>query len=152
MTEPGGSVGRLLADITVGTIQSTRRRDLEVRENALKEIELQYQFQINGVAAPELAFAPITVTFTHSFFYAPGERLSSLEYPQFSFGAHTTPAVGIHAVVESWYHDTTNGAINGALVQVGAIGNAAFDGLVHLTFQGYAALSEDQSVESLAGG
>jgi hypothetical protein len=149
---PEGSIGRLLHDMTVGTIQAIRGKDASDAQGKLREIEQQFQVAISGTAIATPAFTPVTLNFDYPFYYAPAQRDSNLEFPHFLFGSHTNPAVGIHASVTEWLHDETNGSIIGAVVQVAAIGEGAFTGFLHASFQGLGALAEEDQIPLVGEG
>lgn len=150
---PEGAVGRLLHDITIGTIQAVRSKDASDAQNEMREIEQQFQVAISGVAGAVPAFEGATLQFDVPFYYAPGQRDSDLEFPHFTYGSHTNPAVGVHATVSEWVHDETNGSVIGAVVQIGAVGlGEEFTGFAHLTFQGFGALAEEDGVALVGEG
>lgn len=134
---PDGSIGRLLAEVSVRTTQHVRARDDRIGNLALKEVELQFQHEIKGNAGGTPTFAKVTINFPYALLYAPGQRDTTLKEPQFTYGARVKPAVAISAAVEEWLRDEQSGAIVGAVVAVGASGSGEFKGSVHLTFQGY---------------
>jgi hypothetical protein len=150
---PDGAIGRLLHDLTVGTIQAVRRKDNADGQNQLREVEQQIQFTVKGRTG-EGGTVPIFVEkelkFDYAFHYAPANRDSPLEYPHFSAGSQTNPPVVLHVTVKEWLHNENNGAINGCIVNVGATGTqaiTAFTGVAFLTFQGFGALIEEDEGE-----
>jgi hypothetical protein len=150
---PEGAIGRLLHDLTVGTIQAVRRKDRVDAQNQLREVEQQIQFVVEGKTGrggtvPD--FTTREIEFDYSFHFAPASRDSPLEYPHFSAGSQTLPPVVLHVTVEKWLHNEQNGAINGCIVNVGATGTpepVTFTGVAFLTFQGFGALIEDDEGE-----
>lgn len=143
---PHGAVQRVLSRITIGTHQAIRARDDNRARNKPREMEQQFQYAISGLAAPAPTFAELTIEFENAFHFAPAQRESNLEYPHFTYGSQTSPAVGVHATVTEWIRDETNGSIIGAKVAVGAVGaSVAFTGVVHLTFQGFGTLNEEDA-------
>lgn len=150
---PEGSVGRVLHELTIGTIQAVRAKDANDDQNKLREIDQQFQVAISGTAGAVPAFTPATVKFDCPLYYAPGQRNSTLEFPHFTYGSQTTPAVGVHATISEWMHDEKNGSIVGAVVQIGAVGGGEpFTGFVHLTFQGFGALIEEDHLSLVEAG
>jgi hypothetical protein len=139
---PIGAVQRVLHQVAVGTTTAIRGRDSNRAKNAMREIELQFQYEISGTAAATPVFATVTIQFDYALHFAPSARDSTLEYPHFTYGSHTNPAVGVLATVTEWLHDETNGSIVGAVVAIGAIGEGAYKGVAHLTFQGYGSFIE----------
>lgn len=154
MPEPHGSLHRAIAELTIGTVRSTREREARDREMGYAEIEQQYQFAISGTAVPSLAWTvdPIEIDFDYPFYYAPGQRDSDLDRPQFYSGVEVTPPVAVSIVVSSWTLDPDNGAVIGCTVNVGVVGDVtlpAYAGVVHLTFQGYGGLAEPEAEDDL---
>jgi hypothetical protein len=147
MPRPGtGAAERTLADIVIGAVQSTRARDARDREMGLSELEEQFQLVLEpATATTTIAWASTVVEFECKFHYAPGQRDSELDRPQFWFGAAVSPAVLVTAVVTDWTIETSTGAIVGATVAIGALADSVtpYEGVVHLTFQGYGALIEE---------
>lgn len=151
---PVHALHRAVGDLTLGIAKSMRARDARDAEMGLSEIMQQYQVRFSGVSDSAWGFAPVTLTFDFPFFYAPGQRDSDFDRPHFWYGAETTGADGtgagiaiaFSAVVSAWVEEPKNGAIVGATVQIGVCGTvqAAYEGIAHLTFQGFSALSEDE--------
>lgn len=141
MSEPDGAVGRLISEIVVGGPVDARAREKRDDDMALKEVELQFQIRIldGSIASAIIGWTAIQVNFPYELMYADGQRDSSLAFPHFTFGAHATPPQAVQAVVREWLRNEASGAITGAIVAVGAIGEGSYTGWVHLTFQGYAA-------------
>ena len=152
---PQGSVERVLAHIGVRTHQRIRAKDRRNERNAGRELELQYQYEISGTAtvAPVWMELP-AINFDYSLHYAPGQRESTLEEPHFTYGSKTNPPVGIHATVKEWLQDENTGAVVGAIVAVAALagGSTPFKGKVHLTFQGFGTLNEEDEEELMNEG
>jgi hypothetical protein len=156
MAAAHGATQRMLADLTIGGIRSMQKRAESTAEISLQETTQQYQFEIEGSAAKEMAWATVPVTLDYEFYSAPGQRDSDLDRPQFYFGAdiappidepaadHPEPApVAVFATVTRWLLNEGNGAVIGANVAVGCLTDqdgVAFSGLVHLSFQGFTAL------------
>ena len=141
---PDGAVQRVLHEVTVGTHRAIRARDDNKAKNKPRELEQQFQFAISGTAGAVPAWQEVTVEFDYAFFFAPAQRESSLEYPHFTYGSQSSPPVGVHATVTEWLHNEDNGSIIGAKVAVGASGaSVSFTGIVHLTFQGFGMLAEE---------
>ena len=115
--------------------------------DALQELEQQFQVPVAGAGASVAANATTTLVFDVEFFDAPEQRDSSLTVPHFTFGAYLEGQVMISASVLVWTTDS-RGAFIGAEVTIGvcAPGSAIevpYSGYVHLTFQGYGAISEN---------
>lgn len=148
MSVPRGALHRAVTDMTVGVARSMRAREQRNREMGFAEIQQQFQFKISGVAGVEWKWANLTVGFDYPFYYAPGQRDAEFSVPHFWYGAEVDTPVAISAAVLGWTRDSDNNAIIGSTVTVGNAGEpgAPFTGFVHLTFQGFAALGEDESL------
>lgn len=142
---PAGALGRAMSDLTVGTLRAQRARALRDRQMGAAELDLQYQIDITGVGGLAPGFTTIQVDFDYEIYYAPGQRDSTLETPHFTHGAVVVGSVMVTAHVQSWTTDEDNGAFIGALVMIGVIGSGSYTGTVHLNFQGYGSLREDDS-------
>lgn len=134
-----------------GPIALERRRAM-LGYDALQEIEHQFQVPIEGMSGSVAAYTTAELAFDVDFFDAPEQRDSPFSVPHFTFGAVVDGAdVMVSASVKSWRIDG-RGAIVGATVTIGVSSpgtttQTAYAGYVHLTFQGYGALSEN--VETL---
>jgi hypothetical protein len=147
MPTPQGATARTLLNLTIGSQKAMRAREQRDREMGLSEIMQHFQIGISGVAATGWGFAQATIAFEFPFYYAPGQRDPDFPQPQFWFGAEAGAPVAVSAVVGEWIADEDNGATIGAKVWVGvqaAVVGVAYDGVLHLTFQGFSALSEDE--------
>ena len=117
----------------------------------LQEIEHQFQIPISGNSGNVVAFATTSLTFDVDFFDAPEQRDSALSVPHFTFGAYIEGAdIMVSAHVKAWNIDE-RGAIVGADVTIGVCSpgltsSVAYEGYVHLTFQGYGAVSENADI------
>jgi hypothetical protein len=154
MPRPEGALSRALVEITVGTERRRRARAQRDTEMRLSELEQQFQFEFSGTANTQWAFASADIVFEFPFFYAPAQRDPDFDRPHFWFGgdlapelaASPTAPIAMSAVVTGWLTDEHTGAVIGATVAIGVAAGAAtpFNGLVHLTFQGYSGLDEDE--------
>lgn len=144
MPNPMHALHRAMADITLGVVKSTRSREQRDREMGLSEVMQQFQVAIEGTATGVLTFAQVEVDFDYPMYYAPGQRDSDFDRPQFWVGAEANEPVAVTATVDDWVLDDDNGAVTGASVQIGVMAGVTttYKGKVHMTFQGFAALSE----------
>lgn len=144
---PGGAMQRALTGLTIGVAKQMRAREQRDREMGFAEIEQQFQVKITGTAGGAFGFESATISFDYPFYYAPGQRDSELDRPHMTFGGEASTAVAISAVVTGWDVDAESGAIQGAVVAIGVSGaEVDYTGVVHLNFQGFAALGEDESI------
>jgi hypothetical protein len=121
----------------------------------LQEAMQQFQLEFSGTAELTWGFASLNLVFDFPFYYAPGQRDPDFDRPHFWFGAVVNTPIAVTAVVTAWSIDEDNGAVIGATVHVGvcaATPGVAFDGVVHLTFQGFSALSEGGQDIDVDGG
>lgn len=147
-----GDLGRVMRSLTIGPVHDTDARERRARDLGLSEIDEQFQLPIAGDAGSVIAWDSVTVSFDHPFHYAPGQRDSDLDVPQFTYGAviESGSPVIVSACVTGWIRDEDDDAVKGAVVQVGAhlpgTSEAVhYGGFVHVTFQGYGALQEDET-------
>lgn len=140
---------RAIGRMTLGAVQSVERRRQLNEEMAYAEVQEQFQLAVSGSTSTSPIFATTAeILFDYAYFYAPGQRESDLLVPQFWFGSVIDEPVMLTASVVSWTADADNDATIGAVVRVGAVGADAgvdYAGWLHLTFQGYGALIEDES-------
>lgn len=127
------------------------RRRAQLAYDALGEIEQQFHCPFSGSAGGIVAYSSVTVEFEVDFFDAPEQRDSALFEPHLTFGAYLAPGaetVMFSAAVNEWVTDDQRGAYTGAVVTVaacapGATSTVAFEGRLHLTFQGFGAPKEN---------
>jgi hypothetical protein len=154
---------RLVRGVSIDSVVDLERRRAMLDADALNEIDHQFQLPISGVATSTMAWVTKTVEFDVEFVFAPEQRDSALTMPHFTYGAvaraevdttiegaNPSGALAISAVVLDWVTDTRRNVITGAQVAVGVMfsGNTTpqFHGTVHLTFQGFGALAENDEV------
>jgi hypothetical protein len=141
-----GITTRTLLNLTLGVATSMRDREQRDTEMGLSEVVQQYQLEFSGTTTTAPTFAGASVKFDFPFHYAPGQRDTDLDRPQFSFGVEADKDIIVGAVVKSWTSDEDDGSVIAAAVRVGMLGaesGLAYKGVLHLSFQGYAALAED---------
>lgn len=146
MPPPRGSLHRAIAGVTVGAVQSMRARDQRDRQMGLSELMQQFELVFSGTAGSAWGFAQTTVTFEFPFYYAPGQRDPQFENPHYWFGAETSAPVAVSVTVKQWTLDEDHGSVVGAVLYVGVcgVGQTPYNGVAHLTFQGFSALAEDE--------
>lgn len=147
MSVPRGALHRAVSDLTVGVAHAMRARDQRNREMGFAEVQQQFQVRMSGTATATVAYAITVVEFDYPFYYAPSQRDSDFSRPHFWFGAEASTPISVSAVVTAWDIDPDNAAIIGASVAVGVLSQTpvAYTGVLHLTFQGFAALGEDET-------
>jgi len=151
-----GDAQRVLQKLTIGVTQARERRDATARQLGMRELEQQFQFPISGQAGTTIAWDSMGCDFDYPFYFAPGQRDSDLEVPHMTYGVVLeggTP-VAIVACVTGWKRDNTDDSYTGATVAVGAFSPGAsapiqYGGAIHISFQGYGALLEDETEMSL---
>lgn len=147
---PSHIAQRSISDLTLG---ASKARDRVIRRNkemGLSEVMLQFQTPVSGTAAGSVGFATTTLTFDYNFYYAPGNRDSDLERPQFWFGVEIDGEVFVSCAVTSWETDVDTGATTGATVRLGVMSGgdiADFTGVLHSTFQGFGAINDSASAD-----
>lgn len=148
MPGPMHKLHRAMEDLTLNIQAAIRDRDERNYELGMVEHEEQIQIPIGG-PINGLGFQTFEVEFDSPFFYAPAQRDSDLERPHFSFGYETETDVVISCRVAAWTDKETNGATIGATVGVAVLSTSdvTFEGVLHLTFKGFAALEETEGDE-----
>lgn len=137
--------------ITTGFPLALEQRRKRLALDQLGELILQFQLAIKGTAAPAIAWDLVELQFDAGFYNATEQRDSPYVVPTFWHGAqlNTPIPVIISAVVMSWTYSPDGDSIIGAKVNIGALNPsrvlAPYEGFVHLTFQGYGAVSEDNN-------
>jgi hypothetical protein len=147
---------RVMQNLTIGVVRETQERERRALALGLQEIDQQFQIPVSGSAGTTIAWSSAAVGFDYPFAYAPGMRDSDLDVPQMTYGAvieSGTPVV-LTAVVTDWTREPTDDSITGATLQIGAYSPGAaaaidFGAFLHVTFQGYGALLEDETEMSL---
>lgn len=146
------AVGRAVAALSLGAVRETQRREARRRNMGLEEMDLQFQVAISGDAGTQADWDTFSIDFDFPFYYAPGNRDSDLDRPHFTFGAVVedgSPVV-VSACVTGWQLNEETQGVTGATVAVCAVAPGtsqpvSFGGYVHLNFQGYAGVAEDET-------
>lgn len=150
MPRPSGGMQRALREILVGSQRTRAAREARDRETRFTETDQQFQVPINGTGHALPGFTEVEVAFDHPFYYAPGQRDADFETPHLSgVGGEINQPLLIGASVKQWVVDDDNGGITGAVVRIAVYGSAEaveYEGVAHLTFQGFASLAEDEVV------
>jgi hypothetical protein len=143
---------RVLAGLTIGVVRGKESADTRRREMSLGETMLQFQVPINGEGGTQVATDSFDLDFDTPFHFAPGQRDSDFDTPQYTAGVQLDGGAGVNVDVHvrAWKRDPDTDAVTGATVEVstvapGTLEPVPFNGLCHLTFQGYGALHEDES-------
>lgn len=140
-------VQRTVEEITIGVARSMQRRRERDAEMGFSEFEQEFQIEIGGTATTSPGFSEYTIEFDYHFAYAPGQRDSDLDAPEFWYGFESDADIMLSAHVRSWTKDPDNGLYIGAVVRVGVMsgGSVPYQGAVHLVFAGYAAPMESEA-------
>jgi hypothetical protein len=140
-----------------GVVDLDRRRAM-LGYDQLGEIEHQFQLPVEGTVAANPSWTDVTIEFDVDFFEAQQQRDSPLTLPQVWVGAtlsvtdddenDTGSGVAYSVIVTDWNQDD-RGAYIGCSVRMGIWapgltgGTVNVEGLIHLTFQGYGAPTEN---------
>lgn len=143
---------RVMQGLSIGTVQETTRRAEKARELGLREIEVQFQIPVAGSAGTVIEWDSSSCDFDYPFYYAPGARDSDLDTPQMLYGAviESGSPVVLTACVTAWKQDESDDSYIGATLAIGAYSPGvaeavSFGGSLHVSFQGYGALLEDET-------
>lgn len=148
MPTPSHRLHRAMEGVTLGVVKSTRAREQRDLEMGLAEIMQQFRVSFSGTVGTAWGFAATVVHFDFPFYYAPGQRDPDFDRPQFWYGAETDLHMAVSVVVRGWELDPENDAVVGAGIAIGvcgAIADVPYTGVAHLTFQGFSALTEDET-------
>lgn len=129
--------------LTIGVVQAMDRFFTEKALEALREVDEQFKIAISGRAEEFPVWDQVDIKFGTTFVDATGQRDSPFDRPHFTYGAEITSGkpVGVMATVMKWKVNEKAETI-AARVAVGVVAtdlSTKFEGLVHLTFQGYGA-------------
>lgn len=143
-------LARSLESLTFGVVRKAAEREENRRTNALQEIERQFQIPMSGDADGNVTTDSTRLDFDAPFVYAPGNRDSDFDVPQVKFASVVEGTVLVSGHVTAWVRDENRGVVTGATVAVavsapGAESSVPYVGVAHFTFQGYAAIDEDES-------
>lgn len=146
------AIERSLAALTIGVLKNTAAHEERRRQLSLAEWELQFQERISGMAGNQVASSILGLDFETPFYFSPGSRDSELDTPQYSVGTNVESGTGvmISANVTSWKRDEETDAVTGASVEISAVApgtdeDVPYTAVVHLSFQGYSSMPEDES-------
>lgn len=144
---PQGQLERTMVDITIGTIKSMRTRERNLAATRAGEWDQQVEFPISGLAGNEWGSVDVPVTWEHPFIYAPTQRSVPFPNPHVADHVEWQALQGGALVISSLHIIAWNvndyGWWIGATVRVAvcapnATAAVAYQGVVHLTFEGYA--------------
>lgn len=136
------ALDRMADEITLGVARSMQARRERDADMGFDEAEQEFQVEVSGTGDTTAGFASKEIEFDYQFIYAPAQRDSDLEVPQFSYGFECDADIMLSAHVREWLRDASNGAYVGATVRVGVLAGAsgvAYSGVLHLSFAGYGA-------------
>lgn len=141
MPRPSHAGQRSIQALTLGVAKSRQKARAYEAEAGFAETEQQFQFRISGHGGASAAFATKTITFDFPFYYAPGQRDSDLEKPQFRSGHESPDDIMVTIGVLSWTVDEDTGGVIGCVLNVGVLAAAdvTFSGVAHAEFQGFSA-------------
>lgn len=145
-----GDLSRVMRGLTIGVVRETDARDKRAKALGLNEIEEQFQIPVGGAAGTSVSMEAVELTFDYPFYFAPGMRDSDFDVPQMTYGAQLDGAVIYSVAVLGWDRDVADESVKGATVGIsvcapGTTEGVSFGGFVHVTFQGFGALLEDET-------
>jgi hypothetical protein len=150
-----GQLDRALDSMTGGLLTDKAKREHQLAYAAGSEVEQQVKVALTGEAGSGWGFADHKVGWEHPFIYAPGQRGVSFAKPHFSYGVEmgqgSSELVVVHAQVLNWLENESSW-IEGATVRFMSRAPLSesivkFTAMAHLTFQGWAAESEEGEPE-----
>lgn len=145
---PQGELERAMTETTIGVIAAYKERERMLSSTRSGEYDQQVEFPIAGVAGNLWGSVDVPVTWEHPFLYSPLQRPVPFVNPHVA-GSHVEwqsnsggelIIASLHVI--SW-NITNYGWYIGAKVRVAvcapnATAATAYQGIAHLTFQGYA--------------
>lgn len=150
MGRPGGQLERSLAALTIGIHQGVVARGRALADTRTGEYEQQVHVPLSGIANNGWGFVDMPVQWELPFLYAPLQRRVPFPTPHFTYGIEMTAGQGelvvIHAHVTAWTITESQWYV-GANVRFAAsapnaIAPSPYLAIGHLSFEGYATLSE----------
>lgn len=137
---------RAVRDISEKAVKGMERRERVASAMGFFEVEQQFQIQVSGDATSTVGYSEVELDFDYRFAYAPGNRDSDLPRPQLSVAGEVETGVGFFVgSVKEWKVDEENGTVTGCTLYLGVIGEGAYAGYAHVTFQGYGTTLEDEA-------
>lgn len=149
-----GSLDRSLQALAIGNAEATA--DREARDRVLQGMDMTQQVQIpvSGLAWREPVWTKISVAWPYPFLNRIDRKRtdSDLQNPHFAYGCElqSDANVIVMAQVRDWTEDADTGWVVGAEVRIcawcpQARKKHAWSGVVHMSFTGYGAPSEDET-------
>lgn len=151
MPRATGQVERVLDGLTVGLLTDKAARDRQLEHSAGREIEQQVRCLIQGELGNAWSHVDREVFWPYPFIWAPAQRGVPYKTPHFSYGIEmrtgTQALVVVHAHILKWVVNDSS-LVEGATIRFAASAPTstsahAFSAVAHLTFQGYAAETEE---------
>lgn len=145
-----GQLDRSIDALTAGLLGGQAARKRQLAYSAAREVEQQVRVPLSGEAGSGWGTTDKTVGFVLPFVYAPDQRGVPFETPHFSYGVEmgvgTIVPIVIHAHVLHWIQNDSSwitGARMRFMAQAAGEEVIKFSAMAHLTFQGWAAESEE---------
>lgn len=145
------AVSRAVRKLARDGVVDLQKRSANLDYDTFAETEMQFQIALQGTATTEPVWSTVDVDFDFSFYNAPEMRDSPLTMPHFTYGSviATDSNIGVFLEVQvlDWKIDDERDAFTGATLRIGVYvpgtGAIEFDGWLHVTFQGWGALDEN---------
>lgn len=146
-----GQVERVLDGMTVGLLSDKEARHRALAQAAGEEVEQQVRVMVQGSLGNGWSSVDRDVYWTLPFIWLPAQREVPFRTPHFSYGIEmrsgTHELVVVQAHVIKWITNNSS-LVEGATIRFAASApntNKAFkfSAVAHLTFQGYAAETEE---------
>lgn len=146
-----GQVERVLEGLTVGLLTDKAARDRQLGHSAGREVEQQVRCGVQGELGNGWSHVDRDIYWTLPFVWAPAQRDAPYKTPHFSYGIEmrtgTTELVIVQAHILKWIVNDSS-LVEGATIRFAASAPNStsahtFAAVAHLTFQGYAAETEE---------
>lgn len=150
---PQGALERSLVRLAIGSHQALVDRHNALVSSLSGEYDQQVQIAASGAASSGWGFTDTPVSWEHPFIYAPLQRNQPFLTPHvshhFEFTSTLSALVLAHVHVLSW-NQNDQGWFIGAKVRVAVCAPdvttpVAYQAVVHLTFQGFAAPTDEEN-------
>lgn len=143
-------VQRSLSGMTLGLLADSEKRKAIDKHEGLMEFDQQYQLTFSGEGWRAPVWSEVEVSFGAVFVDSPEMRETPYGKPTFTYGVQTADFILMQVSLVKYYRDESL-YFTGAQVRVGVwipfveMRDAQkFSGILHLNFQGYGAIAQDE--------
>jgi hypothetical protein len=140
---PAPALARSLRAMTLGVLHSYSERVEEREDDALGEIDQQYQLTLSGKASAKAVWQNLDVDFDTPFIDGSDDRDPDFLYPMFTYGTVVTKGSRLVLVCNVTKWRTDGEYVVGCTIEIGVFrptggGVGEYKAELHLNFQGWA--------------